>query len=84
MPAEELIQVLQQKQETLKRLKAQTEGIEREIETLRAAIRILEQSTGPVPVVTNAGFAAEGSTSEKSHEGVPHAPVPGNIRKAFP
>lgn len=83
MPVSELIQVLQQKRETLRRLQAQAEAVEREIETLTAAIKILEETKGPMnvaPVLHVPDPAASVHQHEPSHQ----VPATGTIRKAFP
>ncbi len=85
MATAELVQVLQQKREILRRLKAQVDAVEHEIETLAAAMKILEKSSGPVAVsVESPEEKPETVIQERSHEGVPHAHASSNIRKAFP
>ncbi len=84
MAGAELVQVLQQKKEILRRLKGQVEAVEREIETLTAAIKILEKSTGAPGVTVEAVEPKLEVFSEKNAEGVPHTHVTPNIRKAFP
>jgi len=72
MLIEELFGAIREKEEVLQRLKAEAMRIEKDIETLRAAIKILEREPrGPQAVESSAVSSA-------------HAPAPETIRKAFP
>ncbi len=70
MLIEELIAAIQEKEEVLQRMNVEAQRIEKEIETLRAAVKILEREVKPQ--VVEAPAKPIRSTS------------PETIRKAFP
>jgi hypothetical protein len=72
MLIEELFGAVRDKEEVLQRLKSEIMQIEKDIETLKAAAKILEREPrGPQPLESRAISAS-------------HAPAPETIRKAFP
>lgn len=69
MLIEELFGAIREKEEILQRLKAEAMRIEKDIDTLRAAAKILER---------------EPRGLEPSTVSAAHGPAPETIRKAFP
>jgi uncharacterized membrane protein len=72
MLIEELFGAIREKEEILQRVKAEAQRIEKEIETLRAAVKILEREP-------RAPLSAEPAAAPATH-----APASETIRKAFP
>lgn len=72
MLIEELFGAIQEKAEVLQRIRAEAQRIEKEIETLQAAVKILEREPKtPLP-------------GEPAGSSAHHVPAPETIRKAFP
>lgn len=72
MLTEELFGAIREKEDVLQRLKAEAQRIEKDIETLRAAVKILEREMKPpLPVEP-----ATSSTAQVT--------APETIRKSFP
>ncbi len=70
MLIEELHGAIREKEDVLQRMRAETQRIEKEIETLRAAVKILEREALPQP--------------PESAPHTTRASAPETIRKAFP
>lgn len=72
MLIEELFGAIREKEDILQRVKAEAQRIEKEIETLRAAVKILDREP-------RAPLSSEPAAPQTAH-----APAPETIRKAFP
>lgn len=72
MLIEELFGAIREKEELLQRVRAEVQRLEKDIDTLRAAVKVLERET------------ASAEPAENEPAPAPRVAVPETIRKAFP